>query len=110
MFVFDRRRVFIGSMNLDPRSIDINTEIGLLIDSPELAADFEGRFAESHAVTFYSLALEPKNPEKPDGKQRMVWIEKKNGEEIRHTKEPNTTFWQRLGVGFISLFPVDSQL
>ena len=110
MFVFDRRRVFIGSMNLDPRSIDINTEIGLLIDSPELALDLGSRFDNRYATIFYSVALEPKNPDKPDGKQRVVWIEQKNGEEIRHTKEPNTTFWQRLGVGFISLFPVDSQL
>jgi putative cardiolipin synthase len=37
MFVIDRQKVFIGSMNLDPRSVRINTEIGLLIDSPELA-------------------------------------------------------------------------
>ncbi|MGB5456271.1 MAG: phospholipase D family protein, partial [Gammaproteobacteria bacterium] len=35
--LIDRKRVFVGSLNLDPRSIDINTEMGLLIDSPELA-------------------------------------------------------------------------
>ena len=36
--VFDRKDVFIGSFNLDPRSGDINTEAGLYIESPELAA------------------------------------------------------------------------
>ncbi len=36
--VFDRESVFIGSFNLDPRSADINTEAGLYVDSPELAA------------------------------------------------------------------------
>ena len=36
--VFDRKDVFIGSLNLDPRSGDINTEAGLYIESPELAA------------------------------------------------------------------------
>ena len=35
--VFDRRAVFIGSFNLDPRSAVINTEAGLYIESPELA-------------------------------------------------------------------------
>ena len=35
--VADRRYVFIGSMNLDPRSAAINTEMGALVDSPELA-------------------------------------------------------------------------
>jgi putative cardiolipin synthase len=40
MAVVDRRRLFVGSMNLDGRSARLNTEIGLLIDSPELAAQF----------------------------------------------------------------------
>jgi putative cardiolipin synthase len=35
--VADRRYVFIGSMNLDPRSRNINTEMGAMIDSPGLA-------------------------------------------------------------------------
>ena len=38
-FVVDRRYSFIGSMNFDPRSININTEAGAFIDSPGLAAD-----------------------------------------------------------------------
>jgi putative cardiolipin synthase len=37
--VADRRYVFIGSMNMDPRSRAINTEMGAMVDSPELAAD-----------------------------------------------------------------------
>lgn len=37
--VLDRRYVFIGSMNLDPRSANINTEMGAFVDSPELAED-----------------------------------------------------------------------
>src|SRR4029079_16640211 len=35
--VFDRKSVFIGSCNLDPRSTALNTEIGVMIDSPEVA-------------------------------------------------------------------------
>jgi putative cardiolipin synthase len=37
--VVDGRHVFIGSMNLDPRSAVINTEMGAMIDSPALADD-----------------------------------------------------------------------
>lgn len=37
--VADRRYVFIGSMNLDPRSANINTEMGVFVDSPALAED-----------------------------------------------------------------------
>ncbi len=36
-FVYDRETCFIGSLNLDPRAMDINTEAGLIINSPELA-------------------------------------------------------------------------
>jgi cardiolipin synthase C len=44
LFVFDRRKVFIGSMNFDQRSKRINTEVGLIIDSPELAQQTAIRF------------------------------------------------------------------
>lgn len=36
--VIDAKRVFIGSMNLDPRSANINTEMGVIVESPTLAA------------------------------------------------------------------------
>jgi len=38
-FVVDRKKVFIGSMNFDPRSININTEAGAFVHSPGLAED-----------------------------------------------------------------------
>jgi putative cardiolipin synthase len=110
MFVIDRERVFIGSMNLDPRSIDLNTEIGLLIDSPELAANLAAGIEGRVDGAFYTVRLEPKDPAKPDGRSKLVWIERRGGEEVRYTREPRTTFWQRFGVGFIALFPIDSQL
>ncbi len=53
--VIDDQRVFVGSMNLDGRSASLNTEIGLVIDSPEIAGDFNriistDRFASAHLV------------------------------------------------------------
>jgi putative cardiolipin synthase len=109
-FIIDRRSVFIGSMNLDPRSVRINTEIGLLIDSPELARELESRYEAGLAKACYVVVLEPRNPDKPGGNKKLVWIENRDGEEIRYDKEPQTTFWQRFGVGLIGLLPVDSQL
>jgi len=109
-FVLDRQRVFIGSMNLDPRSVKLNTEIGLLIDNPELAGYLEDRITGNIAAACYSVVLEPKYPERPDGSSRLVWIEHLQDEELRFYKEPLTTFWQRFIVGLIGIFPVDSQL
>jgi putative cardiolipin synthase len=110
MFLFDLQQVFIGSMNLDPRSVAINTEIGLLIDSPAMAQDLENHFTAIYRELFYSVVLEPKNPDQPAGKQRLVWIEYRGGDEIRYTSEPETSFWQRFRAGFIGLLPVESQL
>ena len=58
VFVFDRQRVFVGSMNLDQRSLYLNTEIGLIIDSPELARQIALRFADiAQPANSYVLML-----------------------------------------------------
>ena len=43
-FVVDEQRVFVGSFNFDPRSKHLNTELGLVIDSPELATPDRDQF------------------------------------------------------------------
>ena len=106
-FIVDQLNVFIGSMNLDPRSVHINTEIGLLVDSPELAKQLQSHLEANLSRTCFKVVLEAS---KQDGHKDLAWIEQRDGETIRYDKEPQTTFWQRFGVGLVSLFPVDSQL
>src|ERR1700687_5482977 len=60
LFVFDRQKLFIGSMNFDQRSYRINTEVGLIIDSPELAKETAERFdTMTQPANAYSIALTP---------------------------------------------------
>ena len=60
LFVFDRERLFIGSMNFDQRSMHLNTEIGLIIDSPELAKQAVARFeAMASPPNSYELVAAP---------------------------------------------------
>ena len=47
--MFDRKTVFIGSFNLDPRSMNLDTEIVLVVQSPQLAAQFLDAFATDFA-------------------------------------------------------------
>jgi putative cardiolipin synthase len=54
-FVFDRRQVFIGSLNVDPRSVDHNTEIGLIIDSPEIARRMAEWFDQRAAAVAFKV-------------------------------------------------------
>ena len=55
--VVDRRWLFIGSMNMDQRSARLNTEVGLVIDSPELAAEVSDLLRRVHLPTSYELRL-----------------------------------------------------
>ena len=56
-FVFDRRAVFIGSLNLDPRSIQLNTEIGLVCESAPLAEDLAGTIEQNLDKIAWRLEL-----------------------------------------------------
>ena len=60
MVIVDDVRVFVGSPNLDMRSTDLNFEIGVVTDSPRVAADakamFLARCAKGRAITLDSLS------------------------------------------------------
>ena len=101
--VFDRKDVFIGSLNLDPRSLDINTEAGLYVESPELAAQVIAYMDEGVATeNSYRVLL--------DEEGDLVWVTEDNGREIRYDKDPDSSLGQRFTAGFIRLLPVEGQL
>jgi putative cardiolipin synthase len=105
-FVLDRERVFIGSLNLDPRSIVENTEIGAIIESQKIAAGMAEWFDENiESIAFRLELVTDKNV-----RQSILWHNIENGEARTYTKEPNTSFWRRFGVRFMRLFPIESQL
>ena len=92
--VVDRTSVYIGSFNLDPRARDFNTEMGVLIDSSELAEEL-AQLAEE--------LMQPKNSwqVKLNDEGKLTW---QSGEEIR-TRQPARNFWQRVQNLFFKLFP-----
>ncbi len=101
--VFDRKSVFIGSFNLDPRSANINTEAGLYVDSPELAAQ---------VLAYMDEGIKPENSYQVllDEDGDLYWVTKNDGVEARYDKETETSFGQRFQSGFIEMLPVQSQL
>jgi len=108
VFVFDRQRVFVGSMNLDQRSLHINTEIGLIIDSPELAGQIASRFAEiAKPANSYVLVLGDADTL---GRRQLVWRTLEDGKPVDHLHEPAVTLWQQLKVDMLSLLPIDELL
>jgi putative cardiolipin synthase len=101
VFLFDRRYLFIGSLNLDPRSIEINAEMGLLIDSPEFAGGMAVAVEERLAAAAYRLV--------ENSRGKLEWHATIDGEEIVETKEPLTGWWLRFKAWFMKIVP-DSQL
>ncbi len=85
--VVDRRTLFTGSMNLDPRSVTQNTETGLFIPSPALAAGVVRLFEEATTAHSYRVEL--------DAQGGLRWTEQADGNVIVHTVEPDTSFWKR---------------
>ena len=94
--VADRRYVFIGSMNLDPRSRAINTEMGDMVDSPELAEDL-ARLIERNMRGENSWHVQM------DEKGKLFW---ENSEE-RVTEQPARDGMQRVMNVLMKLGPRD---
>jgi len=101
-FVVDSERVFVGSFNFDPRSAYLNTELGLVIDSPALATRIDTKFLALLPVVAYSVRL--------DENGKLYWIERNGDTEIRYDVEPNSTWYGRLGVWMLSILPIESLL
>lgn len=107
LFVFDRRRLFVGSMNFDQRSMHLNTEIGLIIDSPVLAEQVAGRFERMvQPANAYRPFLQARGSGKPD----IAWETLENGKEVELHEEPARSGWQRASAKMISLLHLDREL
>jgi putative cardiolipin synthase len=107
LFVFDRQRLFIGSMNFDQRSMHLNTEIGLIIDSPELAQQIAARFeAMVQPVNCYRVELRSNDV----GRSNLVWLTQEDGKAVEYDTEPARSNWQRFKVNLLSLLQLDKEL
>ena len=106
VYVFDRRRIFIGSANFDRRSSRLNTELGLLIDSPELAKQVIERFDTiAQPANSFVLALAK------DGLlAHVVWRSEENGRAVEYAAEPVDDALRGLKVDLLSFLPIDNEL
>ena len=108
LFIFDRKRLYVGSMNFDERSRHLNTEIGLIIDSPELAREAAARFESiASPVDSYHLAL---RADPAGGIPRLVWRTEEGGKTVEYETEPAGSTWRRMKVDLLSLLPLDREL
>lgn len=100
--VVDRQKLFVGSFNLDPRSLYINTEMGMSVASDELATDVSTSITRSLGRQTYSLRLA--------GRRGLRWkFLTRNGVRVS-AREPHTTVGRRFKTWLISWLPIESQM
>jgi putative cardiolipin synthase len=87
--VIDKKIIFIGSMNLDPRSASTNTEFGMFIESPALAKEMLRVINISKLEGAYRLQLDPKT-------SQLEWLTIEEDKETVLQAEPESTFWLRV--------------
>jgi putative cardiolipin synthase len=85
--IFDRQKSFVGSFNFDPRSVLWNTEVGVLVDSPELAEHLRALALQGMAP---ALSYEAKLQ---DG--QVVWVTEDNQQLHTLSREPGS-WWRRI--------------
>ena len=98
--VIDRRIVFVGSFNMDPRSTHLNTEMGVLIDSPELAAQIAAAIEhdmDSRNSWTVTRAVDD---------NRLVWTSVRDGQPQTTTQEPEVSAGALLELLFFTLLPI----
>lgn len=106
-YVFDRQTIFIGSMNLDPRSTTLNTEIGVLCESQAAA----GQVVDGVEPKLDQIAWRVEQRADANGNTRIVWIETAaDGTTKELDTEPGVSGMRRTTIWFLSLLPIESQL
>ena len=92
-------QVFIGSFNFDPRSAYLNTEIGVILNSPSLAKAVHQTMDENLSKYAYKLML--------DANKKIYWQQKTPQGPVIYQQEPRMKWWQKAGMKMVSWLPLE---
>jgi len=95
--MIDRRFTFVGSLNLDRRSLDLNSEMGIMVDSEEMAATLAELTTQRLPETAYRLRLGENN--------KITWHATIDGQPLVETREPLTSRWKRFLAWIMKVLP-----
>ena len=115
-YVIDRNTLVIGSMNLDPRSAHLNTELALVIHSAPLAGEVARLFdnATQPALSYHVTLATPSELAvlrySATPQSKLVWTDEENGQIRRYNLDPGAGFYRNALTGLFLLLPVDEQL
>lgn len=98
-FAVDDHSVFIGSYNVDPRSANINTEMGVVIEDANLAQKLHTAISDDLLPQAYKVVLTDQG--------RLQWQTMENGKVVYLDKEPHIDFKDSLWINLMSSMPID---
>jgi putative cardiolipin synthase len=101
-FLVDRQHVFVGSFNWDPRSVNINTESGVVIDSVAMGDIAGKRLDIALKEGCYQVVLNRSGD--------VRWVDRSGEHMVVYDKEPDTTWWRRAKANMGRILPVRGQL
>ncbi|WP_156842533.1 phospholipase D-like domain-containing protein [Novosphingobium aquimarinum] len=101
VYIVDRKHLYVGSANFDPRSAHLNTELGFVIESAELAEKMADQF-ETASDHCYHLGL------LPDG--ALSWTDVRDDNPVPERTEPGTNPLTRTLVRLLAKLPIERQL
>jgi putative cardiolipin synthase len=99
--IVDRRYLVVGSPNMDPRSLEINAEKALVIDSEPFAREIAEQFDEVLPKIAYRVL------ENESGK--LEWHGRVDGQDVIEASEPQAGRWRRFKAWLFKIVP-DRQL
>jgi putative cardiolipin synthase len=112
-FILDRKVLFVGTLNLDPRSVWYDTQNGIVVRSEALAEQAARLFEESTSLRrAFKVTLKSSTEANgsPSADNRLEWITEENGKEVRYFHEPETGLWRRMTLEILSLFAPEKML
>jgi putative cardiolipin synthase len=100
-FEVDGRTLFVGSFNMDPRSAALNTEMGLLIASPQMADRLTQTLATNGPASTYAVELV---------QDQLRWTTQEDGKTVVFEQEPGVSWPRRAAVRILSWLPIEWML
>ncbi len=99
-FAVDRARIFVGSFNFDQRSAHLNTEMGIVIDSPVLAQRLANALDADFPKTTYEVRV-------GSDSRCPVWIDHTPAGDIVYDVEPESSAGQRFLIELLQALPIE---
>lgn len=104
VYVIDGRHTIIGSFNLDPRSVELNTEMAIVIHSEELSQQVQKMFARAiQPNVSYHLMFDQSGKE-------LRWQGIEKGKKLRYSHDPHSGVWRNIQNFVVTILPVEDQL